>query len=936
MRAASPALRQLARSSRLTLDNVSPARPRLPPAAGRLLSPAGPWPPRLARPNASFLCSTASTLAPSGDFADAEPDMNWGPDDFDDDLHYPAGGHFPLSGSIGNGQEHPMAPLVTERPLSYEADVLGPPTHGTRLVDLPEGVDNFQLWLHILEFRIETGGDAGVSEVLDGLLARQALRQVDGPAAREFWNRMLTAACPDESNLFRVYAYAERLDLDYGLRWPNLYRGILSYFLRQSTLRATDAPDPEMDRRAVQWHLRLQARFGLDESQFVATILDFISATSTHTQSLLQNLYLAADSRTLYDKLVPYLWQRRNLPLARRWRRHLIECGDLPVSSASKPFLNELHRRFSDDTWTDSERLMMSEDLEQYRVQPHACNDALGARMFASSWVPVEFSISSLAGLGVNQIGPLTLQAIALRLPKQGPYTILKQIQDLEKTGVSIGTSTYSQAIRFFAVARERMILRSLLHTDIHPDVFEDRGTQLSILGYAISTMDWATCRAIVGAEIAATSALIASVSNHIIETSPPTANPLKMLNLLEGMVEHSAKISPSAVLALAELIRRGCVPRSRDKYRPYLHSLICSQLMKLQCCPPSYILNRVLKQLGKTGQFEQLVQLSMQTARLFDTYHRRDRGELRVYYLDMPLCHRQAINGADSYRLMSRALHLRHPWHPLQFIFDKTLKWQIIKWGFMAELQHRIFNDRTPRRFPVLQLDSQEPKTYRYARGVRLLRMLRSRGVFIDGESVRQMVYHRIAEFKYKGYLRRLWMLDNPRQPHQTHLSGAQKDHWTLIRAKALFDLAWHPGGNQDFLPNLESLKRRMKILKDQNLRQSRRSTREVWRPTRWHWQRGTVARSAPSASAAPDRGSYTLRHVGVERKGKPEPSKGGSGCSANRLARHQARAKEAPAPPLPATPQGPGDMFDAIEKDLEAVVREKRENASGESASF
>ncbi|KAK3327939.1 hypothetical protein B0T19DRAFT_177909 [Cercophora scortea] len=707
-----------------------------------------------------------------------------------------------------------LAQEPTQEPTARLSD-----TECMQLLDPLGHGNDIELWWYILDSRRRRDATMGVRSVLCMLQRRRTLHQVTGDIASKFWQTILDeavlrASAHDGRLLESVWGYNEWLYRRHRLSWPNIYTGIMSSFVAN-----------KLPQQAMQWHLRLSPIFGPDPTTFANLVKQFIVDPRKKTQQLLQALYMMSTHRGLYDELVPYLYAQGSVGLARKWRKFLHLYNDFPASSASKPFLRFLSAYFPSEPLVgievsiaelettaleDEDTPAVKSKKQGFRSLVHRAhgktigiketpyNDHLGSRWFASSWLSLDSTIDAICLLGVTHIGPLSLQSIALR--DETAEGVTRRIEQLEMSGIGIGDSSYSQAIRHFARAGDQLLLDNVLHSDIHPDMFDDFEIQPKILQSAARRGDWGQYYLIVAVRLAVTLDLASFTSNYLLLHALESNQKMAAFNVLDRMNTRGVQISPSTSDAISKHILEN-VSRDSAVADGFFYANLCRRILPMQLPLAAEVLRTILMRQGREGQLSDLHQLSEKIIQRYIDIQTSSQPMFYAHTLDVPAVFREK-NKNYLFERIPRDLNLRHPLHPLQRIFDAKFDPSVVRWGFSwyCHLSNRKGWAATLAtiRHPT------EPKHFHFARGIRSLALLRDQGLAVDPDKVRKITTLRLAEMYWSGRLQIFY--------HEATRHVSRVGERTLIvlgEGKALCDAAW----GSEILPPLPEL--REKIMK-------------------------------------------------------------------------------------------------------------------------
>ena len=690
--------------------------------------------------------------------------------------------------------------------LDVESDVASEEPRRVLLVDLPENQNDVFLWSCILNFRYRVYGLDGVSDVLHGLHKRRTLRDVQGEATLIFWETLLKEAVRHEQLLVLVWDYAEWLYASNHVSWPNLYDTTISYLLANNDTA-----------KAVRWHLRLSPHFRPGASAFAQLLRRFMTKPSRSLQQVLKSLYLSSPYRELYDELVPFLYEHGNYSLACQWRNTLLLHDDGPVSPAARPFL-----RFLAGYLPSSSPLVKSElkvaglkqkssdkgvvyekeesDLwyllnrvhgETFAIKEKVYNDSVGARWFASSWVPLDLGIDFVRVLGFNAIGPLSIQSIALR--EGSVEQVHSRLQRLKALGISVGISIYVRAIKYFAAVGEQESLTNLLLCDIHPDVFDDAETMERILEAAITQKDWAKYHVIQAIKVVRLCAdredldsTAELLSNNLLGKAVIRNDRETILNVLADMTTRGIQVSPSISDALSTDILENVSPHNgpNNISLDFYHALCCDMVSK-RFTLATEAFQIILLRLCRAGRLDDLEKLSVGVARRYHSLPSLEGAMWFAHDRDVPELLRGERSSYNHFHRIPSSLRPDSQLHPLRLIFSNKLQQSIIRASFRFSLTNRQREQEDHDGFAP-------PKDYGFARGVHLLSILEQNGVHISKRSVRNAIIGRLVElFAPTAGTRKSVVL------------AKLRNQLTLEQAKRLCDDAW----GSEILPALPEL---------------------------------------------------------------------------------------------------------------------------------
>lgn len=742
--------------------------------------------------------------------------------------------------------------------------------YSQRSVDRPENATDISLWSAIFNFAQRRGDSDGALVVWREIFQRRQLYQVEGVVANAFWMSVVGAALEahDDSFLESTWAYAEWMHATHGRLWPHYYRLVVSSFLDRGDYDG-----------ALQWHLRLSPHFSLPKRDFFDLLKTYITDPHPELQETLQYIYATSHHRALYDTIVPLLWSHGHSALARAWRETLVRHNDLPTSSSSRPFLQFVAGYYPETELTHQEQLLVNSQPSQYLsppqpkpapkapdlpsnlyhlmnrvhgetfgIQEKQFNDKIGSRWFATKWVSLDTAINMIYSLGIEEIGPLSLQSIALR--SGDPASVLRSLEHLEQCHIGIGNANYSKAIRYLARIGDAETLNELLWSELHPDVFDDIVLQRSVLGSATYIGDWKTHRLVLAVRLAVSEDALETTSNKLLITCLSQKKKAFALRLLDEFSARSMEVTSATCETVSELILADAPRKFDPNDAPDVdfYAAFCRRLLAMRLPVATEAWQNILLIYGRLGRLDDLEKTALD---IVDQYAALQNAKLprkpvsssaspfsassspsppsskhsssilsssdetaafKVHIADVP----DIVRGETQklvdvgYRLLPRDLPLNHPLHPLGLIFNEDIVPSIVRWYFhrktayrqkkgtrMARFARSRPSQGAPKKAPDGSILPKKPKPYtpappsdvspsdfNLAGGIRLLAMLRSRGVDISTATVRsETLICIVALFGPESMSTRYW------QPSRA------ANQLKLGEVKAFCDAAWASG---------------------------------------------------------------------------------------------------------------------------------------------
>jgi hypothetical protein len=323
--------------------------------------------------------------------------------------------------------------------------------------------------------------------------------------------------------------------------------------------------------------------------------------------------------------------------------------------------------------------------------------------------------------------------------------------------------------------------------------------------------------------------------SNRLVIESLSSGDRQMTIRMLEDMRQRGVQILPSTSDAVSMHIIANLVPHRRHDGADLDHYVALSRVVMASRFPlATQALQTLLYSLGSVGRLEELERVSVEILQRYITLQKSTRPTLNVHRLDVPDGVKEE-NSFGSFQLIPRELNLRHDLHPIQLIFDKDLQHSIIHWGFTAR--------HVSQPLPNSAKNPRQPVDFSFARGIRLLALLRDNGVVFDITAVNEV--RRAVELHLATLLS-----DYPGKP--LSIGPRWISQLGLEQAKALCDEAW----GSDLLRPFSELKVRV-----DNLTQKDRAHREKFAQSRKWARLDSRIRILKSQRPDVDLGRYLLK---------------------------------------------------------------------------
>jgi hypothetical protein len=621
-----------------------------------------------------------------------------------------------------------------------------------RLLDRNRYRDDLKLWACLLEYRKRIHGSSGVLTFWNAVQKGNLHLPTKGFLAEKFWPEFLALGFQDNALLDQVCGYADRMLDQYQERWSRLYVHIVQHFLIS-----------KQGERAVKWHKRLLSHHPPGPKAF-AEMCRQVTFTDGDMEAL-RTIYTRNSHRNAYSKVVPLLCQREDFRGALNWHTFFLRMGDLPSSSkvveplvhfltiydrpnalkvtkglvdSGVSFASRISKELNDNTKISREMMNLVHG-KTFNVAVKKYNDSLGARWFATRWVSLDVAINAVHALGVQEIGPLSLQAIALRDPE--PKAVVLRINQLRDLGISTGDSLFSRAVEHFARNRKYDLLEGLLYSDQHPKELEDGALQESLLTSYARAKDWSQYRRTLEIRSLVSKSPAMERSNIALRCLITGGSRTAVMEKLANMQTSGTPVTSKTI---AHLIRYMLRPRRQGR-RPVTLAgqrnrgaendlnmvvAILKRIMRSGNFVPILHWREIIRRLGMLGRFDDLQNL----CRFLASWY----GPRRSSFTYRP----------RRFRLPAQ-IPTFHYLHPLKMLFNVSLQKSIVEWGFIHNLKRRPIHLDSIRSTTPTRTQNKIPDI---TSGVILLKELNEHGVHINGKSVRSALFNRLITYYGPG----------------------------------------------------------------------------------------------------------------------------------------------------------------------------------------
>lgn len=627
----------------------------------------------------------------------------------------------------------------TREELDFESDMTSPLRR--RWLNQPEHQYDVELWTHLLKYRFNQYGDKGVIMFWNFIFDNGIWLPTLGDRANTMWYILLNLNFSKLPHGFleKICVYADILYEVHNTRWaPNFYLQIMQYYL---TVGRQD--------QALYWHRRMFKYHAPGRRGFLRLYAEIIGKDGNH--QVLKTIYADGRYKKCYNVTIETLCARGKFRLATEWHFWLLQHNDLPstpatvepllqylvtyapksagqvvasLQEAGIPYEVALTHQHPQITPRNSVDIISEVRSKTFHVTEKSYNDSLGARWLATGWIALSTAIEAINALGIREIGPLSLQSIAMR--EKDADAIASRIEQLARLNISIGQTCYSLAIASFAQDSRQDLLDMLLESDQHPSELEDVQLQERLLSHYAKSEQWTLFRLTLETLSVRSHSPEVQKRNILFRLSLQDKTAMTVDTIKENvndMISEGFTFKYDTIVCIKRALmsprQKGHRPDTLSPISPATELDNCisifSKIMEANNKLPIYFWSEVVRRLGMLGYFRALETICL---RIADWY--------------MPGSRQLKMARVSSEVMANNAAH------PLRQFFNESLQMAIVEWGFMHAL-----DGRQPSSYP-------DPDSINS--GIQLLEKLSNRGVWICHETIQKAILNRMMIYYGSG----------------------------------------------------------------------------------------------------------------------------------------------------------------------------------------
>ncbi|KAG5925414.1 hypothetical protein E4U42_004310 [Claviceps africana] len=347
--------------------------------------------------------------------------------------------------------------------------------------------------------------------------------------------------------------------------------------------------------------------------------------------------------------------------------------GDFPKSNRCTPFLHFLIQYYPSIVLTDEERTVaevadsfIDDCPSQLKHHDYSSkgqfSDSIVAKWFASCWTSVDFAINLAQRLGLRELGPRSLQSLALREP--GAKMLALRLARIEKLGITVSSKNYCKVLASFAKHQDDILLADFLTCDIHPDEFDDVETRRMLMTSSVRNRDWRRQRLLQGVEWAIEAEPPARRLNTLLQREVAAYKLGRARQVLDRMEAAKVNLNQDSASQLLTAVfrrigkhstrRKGWGSKSSTRSQSLLNEAveIVRRVALHNFAIPLRYWKLLLCNLGRSGRLDELQQLSEEIVQL---YTPSSGGLVPICHEDLPRCFTRDRTATNSFGDLSR-----------------------------------------------------------------------------------------------------------------------------------------------------------------------------------------------------------------------------------------------------------------------------------------
>ncbi|KAF2155779.1 hypothetical protein K461DRAFT_80917 [Myriangium duriaei CBS 260.36] len=644
----------------------------------------------------------------------------------------------------------------------------------------PQGSRSKQ-WLHFLEQQRLRHGHEGVEAVWQCMQAQKLQLRPHDQAISKVWNILLSAFLDRPELLEGLIRHAGQIHRTSGDDFHFLYTPIMLYMLKYRPELSSGFFVLLHEQSLVPRTRAAPCISAVVESQEQAAAFDTF-----------RYIYETGSERNLYDPcLLGLKSSHASYTTMCKWHSFLLSHGDAPSATfRSNPLVEILFSRVrvpNYDPSANNASENSAEDVLEYLpltrerlstvvgeihgIKQKSVTDAFCARVFATGGLSTGFLIAGLSMLGLDTIGPLAVRELAARSRTIPAFQDALKI--VRERNVAITPCTFSKALEKFAEEDRQDLFDSIVNSDRHPDIYEDRELLESLVDDCLKVDRSLDAHAILAV-------LSMSAKHHdehrwntLIQAEARIHRADKVATILKDMIGQKLEITGETIHSIRTHLlpyrERGKRPQITGKRKQAEDDLLFVTNLFLSVASTGKRIHvshwrELIKRYGMECRMNGLRYLVLEVVR---------------HYLPSQSPAGRPSN--ESQNRSTRCLRAIRVDSPLRQLLNTTMQCAMIAWGFNSEAAEKYL----PAALRGPQLEGDLSHGEKWLRGLTLLIQIRDEGVPIDIQSVRNQVMVQLGHI----FMPRFALIDGQRMII-TH------DDAELLRRFDVIEKTWSPKG--------------------------------------------------------------------------------------------------------------------------------------------